>query len=365
MLLAKDLARHSNESGTKLINQLVNANINALYADEDKALLKLDNQHKAQASNNGICFLQPEFKAEALAETFLKKHYLDIEARKAAQVTVRRGKFLDAKRKALWGEYIFGLLPDNRLYALPVKDGKHHSHILAGLPAKAVGHAHFVNGKLITLSNNSGHYKPTATQMRSGIEWFYNQTGYEFVFEDHQRFSNKLVNNGLRYSKASEIHNSSEIQEFTYEMSPEALSDLIEQVIENSGNSKIAQDENNLNNIQEASNPLVPYGIMVSDEEELASDTELESGSDSDSEECQFTAYDDNSTYYYHSAESTFAAQPSVRRAEEIRFNLIFTHALNGRSRFLGTKDLERFKAKDRLDLSISNDLTTRKSNKI
>lgn len=335
-LVNQDTAQPQDFSAS-YIRHLAATNMDALYSDEDKALLTLE-KNKTAAIHAGISFLSHEFKTEALAESFINKHYLDIKARQEIQVRVRKGKFTDAKRKALWGEYIYGLLPDNRLYVLPVTSNKHHSHILAGLPAKAVGHAHFINGKLITLSNNSGHYKPTARQMKSGIEWFYNQSEKDFVFEDHQRFSPLLVNKGLRYSKASEIVAADNDAELTREMSMEMLSDLIEGVID--GNfekpmqSKTAQTDNELS----------PYAIIAAEDSSSDSESDYDSSSESESEECQFPPYSPDANNY-GKVDAVITIGAPIRSIESMRANLMFTNAFKG-TRFTGTKNLECFKAK-------------------
>lgn len=337
-LVKQDTAQPQDFSA-KYIRHLAATNEDALYTAEDKALLTLE-KDKTAAINAGIAFLNHEFKTEALAESFITKHYLDIKARQEIQVRVRKGHFTDAKRKPLWGEYIYGLLPDNRLYVLPVTSGKHHSHILAGLPAKAVGHAHFINGKLITLSNNSGHYKPTAKQMKSGIEWFYNQSEKDFVFEDHQRFSPLLVNKGLRYRKASEIVAAGNDTELTHEMSMEMLSDLIEGVVD--GNFEKPMQSETI----QTENELSPYAIMAVAAEDSSSDSEsdYDSSSESESEECQFPPYSPEANNH-GKVDAVITMGAPIRTLESMRANLMFTNAFKG-TRFTGTKNLECFKAK-------------------
>lgn len=178
-----------------------NQNASTLYGYSDKALLKTYANPKF-AKEKSVFLLEPEYIKEAFAESFKVKNYLSAEQRKSYLAKFVDEQFLGSDNQPLNGEYIYGLLPNNRLYVDHVKHNRNHSHIIAGLPAKAVGHAYFVNGHLMTLSNNSGHYKPSLEKMAEGIKWFWQRSG-EFLFEDHSQFDFRCENNGLRFFKAS------------------------------------------------------------------------------------------------------------------------------------------------------------------
>jgi len=201
-------------SAVGTIRQHAISNSDNLYSDEDKLLLNLA-KTSALARQNGVIALQPEFKAEALAESFANKKYLDKNKRAKLLATVRKGQFYDKDDLGLWGEYIYALLPDGRLYVDKVGNGKNHSHIVAGLPVIATGHAYFSNGSLITLTNNSGHYKPLPSQMKQGIQWFLENAGHDFIFEDHSSFKLSSACKGLKYAKASQIMNSAQSDNVT------------------------------------------------------------------------------------------------------------------------------------------------------
>lgn len=330
--LANQVELQSHQFTRKFITELAITNVEQLYSTADKMLLNLE-KCNAAAAKEGIIFLQPEFKTEALAESFRKNHYLGVQDRKQAQVHVSNGIFLDAKNKPLWGEYIYGLLPDNRLYVMVADNQVHHSHILAGLPAKAVGHVHFVNGKLITLSNNSGHYKPTTSKMRSGIEWFYKQAQNDFVFEDHEKYSADKVNKGLRYRKASEIVAAGNDEQLTHDMSMEDLADLIETILD------INRDPNEGMKYNNAQNQHDPYST------ELFFQTENKAQMENDAQKELSAPYFSAPVAKNFSNVDAAGGKP-VRSSESIRANLLFTNALEGFSRFPGNKNLERFKAK-------------------
>ncbi len=185
----------------KTISFKANQNATTLYDDSDITLLKTYTNRKFAREKN-VLLLQDEYIKEAFAESFIVKNYLSAEQRRTHLAKFVDEQFLGSDNKPLNGEYIYGLLPNNRLYVDHVKHNRNHSYIIAGLPAKAVGHAHFVNGHLVTLSNNSGHYKPNLEMMADGIKWFWLRTG-DFLFEDHSQFDFRSENNGLRYFKAS------------------------------------------------------------------------------------------------------------------------------------------------------------------
>ncbi len=161
-----------------------------LYSKEELELLKLYQSKDADLLSNFI-LMHPEFEDERLTENLNPKHYLSCEQRDAYLVSATGEIFLDSQEFLLDGEYIFALMPDYRLLCAPAEEIKHHSYLVAGLPVIAIGHAYFSDGRLITLSNNSGHYKPTRIKMLAGLAWFYENAG-EFLFEDHSQFDATL-----------------------------------------------------------------------------------------------------------------------------------------------------------------------------
>lgn len=191
-------------------------NQEALYTAEEKAFLI--EAHKTGA----YISLQPEFIVERFAENFNIKNYLTVTERKEYLIDEYSGQFYDADDYALDGKYIYCLLPNNKFYAAPIEQSKNHSHLVAGLPVLAAGDAYFKNGVLVTLSNNSGHYKPSLHQMRDGIAWFVENANSHFLFEDHSKISSEKKYFKLDHYRAEhllageriEVLSLSEIEEF-------------------------------------------------------------------------------------------------------------------------------------------------------
>lgn len=199
------------------INYLKNRN--TLYSPADLLLLQLEKQGKKKLHN--LISLQPEFMNERLAETFLRKHYLTRLEREQYRAHIKDNQCFDLQGQPLNGEYIFALLPDNRLYIARESEVKHHSYLIAGLPAKAIGKAYFCDGKLITLSNDSGHYKPKPEQMLLGLCWFLTNFNSNFIFEDHSRFNKQEKDFGLRHFNAFDF-----IQSLLQKIEPTPLTRL-------------------------------------------------------------------------------------------------------------------------------------------
>jgi hypothetical protein len=145
--------------------------------------------------------LKPPFFNEAQAESIVRHHYLSSEEREAYRITVRDGFFYDAQNQLLHGAYLYVLFTDNRLYAIPNSPRVNHSHLSSGLDLKGPGIFYIEGGRLITLSNESGHYKPTKNEMIEALEWFYQQTESDFLFEDHSEQNKEEELKGIHYYK--------------------------------------------------------------------------------------------------------------------------------------------------------------------
>ena len=184
-----------------------------LYDTSDRLLLNhYYNHKKLKPELEYISLLQPEFYPELLSESFLKKHYLDKDQRKEYEVDCTGEQFLNSEGYPLQGEYIYGLLPDNRLYCAPCRKEysndfiiRNHSHLVAGLPVLAAGHAYFSKGKLITLSNNSGHYKPSTQKMLQALTWFNQKSDSAFLYEDHSGFDLKKDHYGIKHYRVKDV----------------------------------------------------------------------------------------------------------------------------------------------------------------
>jgi filamentous hemagglutinin len=89
-------------------------------------------------------------------------HYLSESEREEARVYIQGGKLVDSNGTALDGDYIFVVDQQGRLIASPPHEGViHHSSLGAGKPVLAAGTIKATDGKIETLSNQSGHYRPS------------------------------------------------------------------------------------------------------------------------------------------------------------------------------------------------------------
>ncbi len=206
----------------KALRQFDYRKVTALYQKDDLSLLKYYYDHNL-AKKDKVILLQPEFYVERFAETFVNKRYLKAIERDKYLAYSAGEQFFDIDNYPLDGEYMYALLADNRLYIAPLSEVVNHSHLVAGLPVKAVGNAFFKDGCLLTLSNNSGHYKPTAEQMVAGLEWFVQNTQNPFLFEDHSQFSPTSLHYGIRHFKANDYVMYSKMGVTTPPLSPEEV----------------------------------------------------------------------------------------------------------------------------------------------
>ncbi len=186
----------------KVTANQVKINERHLYSFDERALLNYY-KHPKQAILDGVILLQPEYYAEWFAENFIIKNYLSNSERIQYSVMNADGIFYSKDMKPLEGEYLYCLLPDGNLFCAKSKEVVNHSHLVAGLPVIAAGHAFFKAGNLIILSNNSGHYKPTSMQMLNGILCMGMKSLAEFLFEDHSDCSPCKMYGGIQYFTAS------------------------------------------------------------------------------------------------------------------------------------------------------------------
>ncbi|MBN9288897.1 MAG: hypothetical protein BGO43_07845 [Gammaproteobacteria bacterium 39-13] len=149
----------------------------------------------------GKLTLTAPFFNEAIAESVEEHHYLNSVQREVYRITCKDGFLYNSKGQLLHGPILYVLFPDGRLYGCPVTDGKHHSHISSGLLVKGAGILYCESGQMITLSNESGHYKPELEEMQEAIDWFANTLRREFIFEDHSHQNNMQEFDGIAYYK--------------------------------------------------------------------------------------------------------------------------------------------------------------------
>jgi hypothetical protein len=136
--------------------------------------------------SSGIRIKSDYLANEAMAEWSLEeKNYLTSENRKLYEITSIDGMFQDYYGKALHGVYLYVLFPNDILYACQIGRQRFHSYLSSGLNVKGAGLLYCEYGMLITVSNESGHYKPTHLEMRPALSTLLKRTAYPFVFEDH------------------------------------------------------------------------------------------------------------------------------------------------------------------------------------
>ncbi len=145
--------------------------------------------------------LKVPFHNELKAESIQQNHYLDSGQRAAYKITCKDGLFYNAQGFLLDGPQVFVLFPDYRLYGASVFTNLSHSYVSSGLELKGAGILYFASGHLITLSNDSGHYKPTRAEMQDALQWFSAQNLHKtFIFEDHSDQHEDQEFNGIKYS---------------------------------------------------------------------------------------------------------------------------------------------------------------------
>ncbi|MGE3318575.1 MAG: hypothetical protein AB7I18_04700 [Candidatus Berkiella sp.] len=199
---------------------------------EDKTFLPVYHlkQKHEQELEHELITIKPQFNNELIAESIEQHHYLSSEDREKHLVTIQDGFFKDAMGDFLSGPHVYVLHPKLRLYAVKVGLKINHSHLSSGLPAKGAGMLYFDYGRLITMSNNSGHYKPTFVEMQEAINWFYAQTGSAFIFEDHSMQDKNVELRGIRYFSKSEQGLTelkvAELAKAVYEVKASALESL-------------------------------------------------------------------------------------------------------------------------------------------
>jgi hypothetical protein len=127
--------------------------------------------------------LKPEFKKERKAMRYLPKSdvdnvYLDNEKQKkhVIQWLTEEDIVVDRKGVYLSGEYNF-ILTCEEEPKLICNPNLHHSYMASGKKVLASGSLTFERGKLLKISNNSGHYRPTDDEMLDTIKALYIASG--------------------------------------------------------------------------------------------------------------------------------------------------------------------------------------------
>ncbi len=126
--------------------------------------------------------LKSEFKLErkamrTLAPSDPQQKYLNSEMQMKYNTELDEDGYFCNMNDSLWeGEYNFVLTCEDPPKLLCDKD-KNHSYLANGKKVLAAGSLVFQDGKLVEMTNNSGHYRPTDEEMLATIKALYDASG--------------------------------------------------------------------------------------------------------------------------------------------------------------------------------------------
>lgn len=169
--------------------------------------------------------LKPEFHSERDEQRKLQfsietsqevgpRYYdaLQQDAVKVIQLSENANKFnFKNSGEILTGSYFYVGLDG---FEMLCANGCYHSDLSNGEDVAAAGVACFEDGKLTSISNESGHYKPTSAEMLPFLRHIFEAAGNpELVFEDHSR----VLKTGRKYFyKASAVISNEGIENLDY-----------------------------------------------------------------------------------------------------------------------------------------------------
>lgn len=176
------------------------------YGEPSGLQVQLDPEEKAflpmfSAQESGSIPMKGEYLSrEAIPEWGLRgKHYLSSGDRKQYQLNVKDNVYKDSLGNLLHGEYLFIMLPNNKLYGCKPGTQRFHSYLSSGLNVKAAGILFCHYGVIVTVSNESGHYKPTNEEMRPALALLAKNSGTQLIFEDHSDLKEDAPLKGVKY----------------------------------------------------------------------------------------------------------------------------------------------------------------------
>lgn len=179
--------------------------------------------------------MSAEFDVEKKQEKQAPQFYLSEFARQKYRAYVQDGHFY-TNGKLLCSTYLYVLMPDDTLYIAPTSEVRNHSFLANGEDVKGAGMIYFSQGQLITISNESGHYKPKRVQMIPALKWFAEQIGtYNFLFEDHSTQNAHEAFDGINYSITDYLSGDWQLNRINLEDLPEIMSQLYESSFDLSG----------------------------------------------------------------------------------------------------------------------------------
>lgn len=124
------------------------------------------------------------------------------------------GIYHEPQGNLVTGQFLYVVLSDLSIIHVPeharINDRRYlHSSLANGKKVRAAGKIQLEEGKLILISNESGHYKPTACQMATILEWFVRQSNNpDLIFQDHTHAKEGFAYeyNALSFAKATNNH---------------------------------------------------------------------------------------------------------------------------------------------------------------
>ncbi|NNM58348.1 MAG: hypothetical protein HKM04_00845 [Legionellales bacterium] len=130
--------------------------------------------------------MKSEFKPERKKQRILQQNgelnssikYLLIEEQTQFAINMDEMPFKFTNGTIPDGEYVFCLIYNlnSEPQLLCCNDGKHHSYLANGKKVLAAGTIQFEQGELVQVTNNSGHYKPTDSEMLDFIKTLYEES---------------------------------------------------------------------------------------------------------------------------------------------------------------------------------------------
>lgn len=158
--------------------------------------------------NQGLIQMKETYFAEAIPEWGLRgKHYLHSQDRELYEIKLENGIYKDNKGDVLHGDYIYVLFPNNKLYGCRLGKQRFHSYLSSGLNVKAAGILYCLYGRIITVSNESGHYKPTHQEMLPALSYLQGSSPTPLIFEDHSQLDSTLPFQGVKHYCLSIVNN--------------------------------------------------------------------------------------------------------------------------------------------------------------
>lgn len=176
------------------------------YGEPSGLQVQLDPEEKTflpmfSTQESGSIAMKGEYLSrEAIPEWGLRgKHYLNSHDRKQYELTFKDNVYRDSLGNLLHGEYLFIMLPNNRLYGCKPGTQRFHSYLSSGLNVKAAGILFCYYGVIVTVSNESGHYKPTTEEMRPALARLAKNAVCPLIFEDHSAVSPDFPFKGIKH----------------------------------------------------------------------------------------------------------------------------------------------------------------------